>query len=135
MPERLLLASETSSEIASVRQNLESLVSWKRYTKFLSESARVMNVLLSPCLPTAGLCQTSIPTYWVVLVPLTRQGSWNNVPWPNTILYHSQRNSKGSCLITEATGASYTARGCKWNFQQNEPAPMSSIHKALTPRI
>ncbi|KAJ4831966.1 putative 12-oxophytodienoate reductase 11 [Turnera subulata] len=47
----------------------------------------------------------------VVLAPLTRQRSFNNVPQPHAILYYSQRTSKGGLLITEATGVSDTARG------------------------
>lgn len=88
-----------------------------------------------------GICvKTSIPlltpykmgkfhlSYRVVLVPLTREGSWNNVPWPNSILYHSQRNSKGSRLITEATGASYTARGYpRVHEQKSELKPESPL--------
>ncbi|RVW70767.1 Pentatricopeptide repeat-containing protein, mitochondrial [Vitis vinifera] len=92
--------------------------------KNLREQERNQKIMIGKVQGQDGICvKTSIPlltpykmgkfhlSYRVVLVPLTRQGSWNNVPWPNTILYHSQRNSKGSCLITEATGASYTARG------------------------
>ncbi|XP_059590569.1 12-oxophytodienoate reductase 2-like [Vitis vinifera] len=48
---------------------------------------------------------------WVVLAPLTRQRSWNNVPQPPAILYYSQRTSKGGLLIAEATGVSDTAQG------------------------
>ncbi|XP_034676143.1 putative 12-oxophytodienoate reductase 11 [Vitis riparia] len=47
----------------------------------------------------------------VVLAPLTRQRSWNNVPQPHAILYYSQRTSKGGLLIAEATGVSETAQG------------------------
>ncbi|KAJ9676101.1 hypothetical protein PVL29_024886 [Vitis rotundifolia] len=47
----------------------------------------------------------------VVLAPLTRQRSWNNVPQPHAILYYSQRTSKGGLLIAEATGVSDTAQG------------------------
>ena len=47
----------------------------------------------------------------VVLAPLTRQRSWNNVPQPHAILYYSQRATKGGLLITEATGVSDTAQG------------------------
>ncbi|XP_061354507.1 putative 12-oxophytodienoate reductase 11 isoform X2 [Gastrolobium bilobum] len=47
----------------------------------------------------------------VVLAPLTRQRSYNNVPQPHAILYYSQRTSKGGLLITEATGVSDTAQG------------------------
>ncbi|XP_043696338.1 putative 12-oxophytodienoate reductase 11 [Telopea speciosissima] len=47
----------------------------------------------------------------VVLAPLTRQRSYNNVPQPHAILYYSQRTTKGGLLITEATGVSDTSLG------------------------
>ncbi|XP_052202707.1 putative 12-oxophytodienoate reductase 11 [Diospyros lotus] len=47
----------------------------------------------------------------IVLAPLTRQRSYNNVPQPHAILYYSQRTTKGGLLITEATGVSDTAQG------------------------
>ncbi|XP_054812253.1 putative 12-oxophytodienoate reductase 11 [Prosopis cineraria] len=47
----------------------------------------------------------------VVLAPLTRQRSYNNVPQPHAILYYSQRTTKGVLLIAEATGVSDTAQG------------------------
>ncbi|KAJ4713760.1 12-oxophytodienoate reductase [Melia azedarach] len=47
----------------------------------------------------------------IVLAPLTRQRSYNNVPRPHAILYYSQRTSKGGFLIAEATGVSDTAQG------------------------
>ncbi|XP_052202708.1 putative 12-oxophytodienoate reductase 11 [Diospyros lotus] len=47
----------------------------------------------------------------IVLAPLTRQRSYNNVPQPHAILYYSQRTMKGGLLITEATGVSDTAQG------------------------
>ncbi|KAI0494255.1 hypothetical protein KFK09_024387 [Dendrobium nobile] len=47
----------------------------------------------------------------VVLAPLTRQRSFNNIPQPPAILYYSQRTSKGGLLIAEATGISDTAQG------------------------
>ncbi|KAJ7949723.1 12-oxophytodienoate reductase [Quillaja saponaria] len=47
----------------------------------------------------------------VVLAPLTRQRSYGNVPQSHAILYYSQRTSKGSLLISEATGVSDTAQG------------------------
>ena len=52
-----------------------------------------------------------IVTFRIVLAPLTRQRSFNNVPQSHAILYYSQRTSKGSLLITEATGVSDTAQG------------------------
>ncbi|RDY13679.1 12-oxophytodienoate reductase 2, partial [Mucuna pruriens] len=47
----------------------------------------------------------------VVLAPLTRQRSYNNVPQPHAMLYYSQRTSSGGLLISEATGVSDTAQG------------------------
>ncbi|XP_057952221.1 12-oxophytodienoate reductase 2-like [Malania oleifera] len=47
----------------------------------------------------------------IVLAPLTRQRSFNNVPQPHAILYYSQRTTKGGLLIAEATGISDTAQG------------------------
>ncbi|KAM7278655.1 hypothetical protein ACFE04_005789 [Oxalis oulophora] len=46
----------------------------------------------------------------VVLAPLTRQRSYDNVPQSHAILYYSQRTSKGGLLISEATGVSDTAQ-------------------------
>ncbi|OIV94986.1 hypothetical protein TanjilG_22183 [Lupinus angustifolius] len=59
----------------------------------------------------------------VVLAPLTRQRSYNNVPQQHAVLYYSQRTSKGGLLIAEATGISDTAQGYPdtpgiWNQQQ-----------------
>ncbi|KAH6763833.1 12-oxophytodienoate reductase 2 [Perilla frutescens var. hirtella] len=47
----------------------------------------------------------------LVLAPLTRQRSYNNLPQPHAILYYSQRANKGGFLISEATGVSNTAQG------------------------
>ncbi|XP_058773034.1 putative 12-oxophytodienoate reductase 11 [Vicia villosa] len=47
----------------------------------------------------------------VVMAPLTRTRSYNNVPQPHAILYYSQRASQGGLLIAEATGVSDTAQG------------------------
>ncbi|KAE8645810.1 hypothetical protein Csa_017315 [Cucumis sativus] len=47
----------------------------------------------------------------IVLAPLTRQRSYNNVPQQYAILYYSQRTTKGGLLIAEATGVSDTAQG------------------------
>ncbi|WVZ10486.1 hypothetical protein V8G54_015016 [Vigna mungo] len=47
----------------------------------------------------------------VVLAPLTRERSYNNVPQPHAVLYYSQRTSNGGLLIAEATGVSDTAQG------------------------
>ncbi|KAI4299945.1 hypothetical protein L6164_033365 [Bauhinia variegata] len=61
----------------------------------------------------------------VVLAPLTRQRSYNNVPQPHAILYYSQRASPAGFLIAEATGISDTAQGYKdapgiWTKEQVE---------------
>ncbi|KAI4324213.1 hypothetical protein L6164_023767 [Bauhinia variegata] len=61
----------------------------------------------------------------VVLAPLTRQRSYNNVPQPHAILYYSQRTSKGGLMISEATGVSDTAQGYQdtpgiWTKEQVE---------------
>ncbi|GAU18872.1 hypothetical protein TSUD_228620 [Trifolium subterraneum] len=47
----------------------------------------------------------------VVLAPLGRLRSYNNVPQAIAIKYYSQRASKGGLLIAEATGVSDTAQG------------------------
>ncbi|KAI9081360.1 hypothetical protein K1719_036701 [Acacia pycnantha] len=47
----------------------------------------------------------------VVLAPLTRQRSYNNIPQPHAILYYSQRTTNGGLLISEATCISPTAIG------------------------
>nr|WCQ76798.1 OPR3-4 [Salvia miltiorrhiza] len=47
----------------------------------------------------------------IVLAPLTRNRSYNNVPQPHAALYYSQRATKGGLLITEGTGVSDTAQG------------------------
>ncbi|PIN00631.1 NADH:flavin oxidoreductase/12-oxophytodienoate reductase [Handroanthus impetiginosus] len=47
----------------------------------------------------------------IVLAPLARNRSYNNVPQPHAALYYSQRATKGGLLITEATGVSDTAQG------------------------
>ncbi|KAF5942126.1 hypothetical protein HYC85_019768 [Camellia sinensis] len=83
----------------------------------------------------------------VVLAPLTRQRSFNNIPQPHAILYYSQRTSKGGLLISEAAGVSDTAQGFgMWEefqiklcmdyvAQTRYPkgqAPISSTDKSLT---
>ncbi|KAG8378506.1 hypothetical protein BUALT_Bualt08G0144200 [Buddleja alternifolia] len=47
----------------------------------------------------------------IVLAPLTRQRSYNNIPQPHAILYYSQRATEGGFLLSEATGISDTAQG------------------------
>lgn len=61
----------------------------------------------------------------IVLAPLTRQRSFNNVAQPHAILYYSQRTTQGGLLITEATGVSDTAQGYQhtpgiWTKEQVE---------------
>ncbi|TYJ33782.1 hypothetical protein E1A91_A05G125700v1 [Gossypium mustelinum] len=61
----------------------------------------------------------------IVLAPLARQRSYNNVPQPHAILYYSQRTSKGGLLLAEATGVSDTAQGYQdtpgiWTKEQVE---------------
>uniref|UniRef100_A0A151UFA7 12-oxophytodienoate reductase 1 n=1 Tax=Cajanus cajan TaxID=3821 RepID=A0A151UFA7_CAJCA len=46
----------------------------------------------------------------IVLPPLFRARSYNNVPQPHAILYYSQRATKGGLLITEATSISPTSQ-------------------------
>ncbi|ONK77347.1 uncharacterized protein A4U43_C02F5590 [Asparagus officinalis] len=47
----------------------------------------------------------------MVLAPLGRLRSYDNVPQPHAILYYSQRTTEGGLLISEATAISETARG------------------------
>lgn len=47
----------------------------------------------------------------IVLAPLTRQRSYNDIPQPHAILYYSQRTTTGGLLIAEATVVSDTGRG------------------------
>ncbi|CAI9115123.1 OLC1v1015959C1 [Oldenlandia corymbosa var. corymbosa] len=47
----------------------------------------------------------------IVLAPLTRQRSFNEVAQPHAVLYYSQRTTKGGLLIAEATGISETSTG------------------------
>ncbi|PON73066.1 NADH:flavin oxidoreductase/NADH oxidase [Trema orientale] len=61
----------------------------------------------------------------IVLAPLTRQRSYNNVPQPHAILYYTQRTTKGGFLISEATVISQTAIGYEhvpgiWTEEQVE---------------
>ncbi|KAK1279568.1 putative 12-oxophytodienoate reductase 11 [Acorus gramineus] len=100
----------------------------------------------------------SDPVIGIVLAPLTRQRSYNNVPQPHAILYYSQRTTNGGLLIAEATGVSDTARGYPdtpgiwtkeqveaWkpivravhdkDFQPNGQAPISSTDKPLETQL
>ncbi|GAA0168674.1 hypothetical protein Leryth_019245 [Lithospermum erythrorhizon] len=47
----------------------------------------------------------------IVMSPMTRNRSFDNIPQPHAILYYTQRTTKGGLLITEATGVSDTAQG------------------------
>ncbi|KAK6240409.1 hypothetical protein SCA6_005798 [Theobroma cacao] len=47
----------------------------------------------------------------IVLAPLTRCRSYNNVPQPHAVLYYTQRATNGGFLISEATGVASTAQG------------------------
>ncbi|KAL8033827.1 hypothetical protein ABFX02_13G181600 [Erythranthe guttata] len=47
----------------------------------------------------------------IVLAPLSRQRSYDNIPQPHALLYYSQRATKGGFLVAEATGVSTTAQG------------------------
>ncbi|KAK9167768.1 hypothetical protein Scep_002959 [Stephania cephalantha] len=47
----------------------------------------------------------------IVLPPLTRNRSFNNIPQPHAAVYYSQRATDGGLLIAEATGVSDTAQG------------------------
>ncbi|KAL7176658.1 hypothetical protein ACSBR2_030075 [Camellia fascicularis] len=94
----------------------------------------------------------------VVLAPLTRQRSFNNIPQPHAILYYSQRTSKGGLIIAVANGVSNTAQGCcldavhakggiffcqiwhvgrvsNHDYQPNGQAPISCIDKSFSPQI
>ncbi|KAG5524910.1 hypothetical protein RHGRI_031553 [Rhododendron griersonianum] len=67
----------------------------------------------------------------IVLAPLTRQRSFNNVPQPHAILFYAQRATKGGLLISEATGVSDTAQGFPhtpglWTKEQVEPGSLLS---------
>ncbi|KAJ6763522.1 putative proteinDH OXIDOREDUCTASE-RELATED [Salix purpurea] len=92
----------------------------------------------------------------IVLAPLTRQRSYDNVPQPHAVLYYSQRATKGGLLIAEATDVSETARGylhtpgiwtkeqveawkpivdavhAKGGFQPDGQAPVSSTDKPIS---
>ncbi|KAL7118296.1 hypothetical protein ACP275_03G127100 [Erythranthe tilingii] len=70
------------------------------------EQERQQIPLLTPY--KMGIFQLS---HRIVLAPLTRQRSYNNVPQPHAILYYSQRATKGGFLLSEATGVSDTAQG------------------------
>ncbi|KAL8061278.1 hypothetical protein ABFS82_02G076800 [Erythranthe guttata] len=61
----------------------------------------------------------------IVLAPLTRNRSYNNVPQPHAAVYYSQRATKGGLLIAEATGVSDTSQGYQdtpgiWTKEQVE---------------
>ncbi|KAJ3675331.1 hypothetical protein LUZ60_004373 [Juncus effusus] len=61
----------------------------------------------------------------IVLAPLTRLRSYNNLPQEHAKLYYAQRATPGGLLISEATGVSETAQGYKhspgiWTQEQVE---------------
>ncbi|KAL7157419.1 hypothetical protein ABFS83_02G076200 [Erythranthe nasuta] len=61
----------------------------------------------------------------IVLAPLTRGRSYNNVPQPHAAVYYSQRATEGGLLIAEATGVSDTSQGYRdtpgiWTKEQVE---------------
>ncbi|KAK8694947.1 hypothetical protein V6N13_072490 [Hibiscus sabdariffa] len=61
----------------------------------------------------------------MVMPPMTRQRSWNNIPQPHAAVYYSQRATKGGLIISEATVISEAARGYKdtpgiWSKEQVE---------------
>ncbi|KAF9670569.1 hypothetical protein SADUNF_Sadunf13G0082600 [Salix dunnii] len=69
----------------------------------------------------------------IVLAPLTRQRFYDNVPQPHTVLYYSQRATKGGLLIAEATNVSDTAKGVSNSgFQPDGQAPVSSTDKPIS---
>ncbi|XP_044475190.1 putative 12-oxophytodienoate reductase 11 [Mangifera indica] len=85
----------------------------------MSEETPVIPLLTPYKMGPFNLCHR------VVLAPLTRQKSFNNVPQSHAILYYCQRTSKGGFLISEATCISDTARGYPntpgiWTKQQIE---------------
>ncbi|KAJ6763526.1 12-OXOPHYTODIENOATE REDUCTASE 1-RELATED [Salix purpurea] len=65
----------------------------------------------------------------IVLAPLTRQRSYDNVPQPHAVLYYSQRATKGGLLIAEATGVSDTAQGPQSKSKHGNPLWMLSMPK------
>ncbi|KAK6129631.1 hypothetical protein DH2020_036641 [Rehmannia glutinosa] len=94
----------------------------------------------------------------IVLAPLTRQRSYNNIPQPHALLYYTQRATKVGFILTEATGVSDTAQGYPYTpgiwtkeqveawkpivdavhakeFQPNGQAPISCTDKGLTPQV
>ncbi|KAK8551129.1 hypothetical protein V6N13_119615 [Hibiscus sabdariffa] len=113
------------------------------------------NITTQPLLTPYKLGQFHL-SHRVVLAPLTRLRSYNNLPQPHAILYYSQRTTKGGLLIAEATDVSDTAQGypntpgiwtkeqveawkpivdavhAKGALQPNGQAPISSTDKPLT---
>ncbi|GAY67722.1 hypothetical protein CUMW_258830, partial [Citrus unshiu] len=55
--------------------------------------------------------ELNAPLNKIVLAPLTRVRSYNNIPQPHAILYYSQRTTNGGFLIAEATGVFDTVQG------------------------
>ncbi|KAK8664190.1 hypothetical protein V6N13_083989 [Hibiscus sabdariffa] len=61
----------------------------------------------------------------LVMPPMTRRRSWNNIPQPHAAVYYSQRATNGGLIITEATVISEAARGYQdtpgiWSKEQVE---------------
>nr|WCQ76799.1 OPR3-5 [Salvia miltiorrhiza] len=82
--------------------------------RFMANAAlEVLGRLLFFCWISILLCswRAIIAAHEIVLAPLTRQRSFNNVPQPHAVLYYSQRANKGGFLVSEATGVSDTAQG------------------------
>ncbi|KAG8378507.1 hypothetical protein BUALT_Bualt08G0144300 [Buddleja alternifolia] len=72
----------------------------------------------------------------IVLAPLTRQRSYNNIPQPHAVLYYSQRATEGGFLLSEGTAISDTIQGvCSTELQPNGQAPISSTDKRITPQV
>ncbi|KAL6964473.1 putative 12-oxophytodienoate reductase 11 [Sarracenia purpurea var. burkii] len=72
----------------------------------------------------------------IVLPPLTRMRSYNNIPQPHAAVYYSQRTTNGGLLIAEATGVSDTAQGYPetpgiWTTEQVEAWKpiVEAVHK------
>ncbi|KAG6752186.1 hypothetical protein NC652_031556 [Populus alba x Populus x berolinensis] len=80
-------------------------------TKMHQEEEKSNNhALAAPLLTPCKMGKFNL-SHRIVLAPLTRQRSYNNVPQPHAILYYSQRTTEGGLLIAEATGISDTAQG------------------------
>ncbi|KAK8664188.1 hypothetical protein V6N13_083987 [Hibiscus sabdariffa] len=61
----------------------------------------------------------------LVMPPMIRRRSWNNIPQPHAAVYYSQRATNADLIITEATVISEAARGYQdtpgiWSKEQVE---------------